>query len=337
MHVEKNISLKPYNTFGIDISAEYFATFSSTNELKTLLEENKNDNTLVIGGGSNILFTKDVKGIVLKNELKGIELIREDENYFYVKAQGGEIWHEFVQYCIKNDYAGVENLSLIPGCVGAAPMQNIGAYGIELKDIFYELEAVHMADLDAHTFNNKDCNFGYRESIFKRNLKNQFIIVNVTFRLNKRPEFHIEYGAIKSELEKMNIQALSVQAISQAIINIRQSKLPDPAKVGNAGSFFKNPTISKERFLSLREKYQAIPGYDLRDTTDKKIAAGWLIEQCGWKGYRENNFGINPLQALVLVNYGDATGQDIFQLSERIIASVQEKFGVTLEREVNIV
>lgn len=337
MRIEKNISLQPYNTFGIDVSAEYFAAFSSTDELKTLLEGNKSNNKLILGGGSNILFTKDVQGIVLKNELKGIELIHEDENHFYVKAHGGEVWHEFVSHCIKNNYAGVENLSLIPGCVGASPMQNIGAYGVEIRDVFYELEALHTADLSVHTFNNKDCDFGYRESIFKRRFKNQFIILNVTFRLNKYPQFNVEYGAIKAELEKMNVQELSIQNISQAVINIRQSKLPDPKKIGNAGSFFKNPTIGEEVFVVLKEKYPSVPAYGIPNTSDKKIAAGWLIEQCGWKGYRENNFGVNPLQALVLVNYGGAAGKDIFLLSEKIIASVQERFGIELEREVNIV
>lgn len=337
MQIEKNISLRPYNTFGIDVSAEYFAAFTSLDVLKTLLEKHKENNKLIIGGGSNILFTKNVQGIVLKNELKGIELIREDEEHFYVKVHGGEIWHEFVLHCIKNNYAGVENLSLIPGRVGAAPMQNIGAYGVELRDVFYELEALYTADLSVHTFKNKECEFGYRESSFKTKYKNQFIILNATFRLNKQPKFNIEYGAIRSELEKMNVQELSIQNISQAVINIRRSKLPDPLKVGNAGSFFKNPTIDQSCFTLLKEKYPTLPAYALPDSSDKKIAAGWLIEQCGWKGYRENNFGVNPLQALVLVNYGGAAGKDIFLLSEKIIASVQERFGIELEREVNIV
>jgi len=335
--VQTNISLRPYNTFGIDVSAECFAAFSSLDELKILLEDHRKNNKLIIGGGSNILFTKNVAGIVLKNELKGINLIKEDENHFYVKAHGGEVWHELVRYCIKNNYAGVENLSLIPGCVGAAPMQNIGAYGVELKDVFCELEALHTADLSVHTFSRNDCEFGYRESVFKRKLKDQFIILNVTFRLNKQPQFHIEYGAIKHELEKMNVQDLTIQNISQAVINIRESKLPDPKLIGNAGSFFKNPTISEEQFIVLKEKFPNISAYDIANISDKKIAAGWLIEQCGWKGFRENNFGVNPLQALVLVNYGGAAGKDIFQLSEKIISSVQEKFGITLEREVNIV
>ncbi|WP_231891192.1 UDP-N-acetylmuramate dehydrogenase [Arachidicoccus ginsenosidimutans] len=335
--VQTNISLKPYNSFGIDVSAEWFAAFSSADELRNLLKKSKNENKLIIGGGSNILFTKDVQGYVLKNELKGIELVNEDENYFYVKANGGEVWHEFVLHCIENNYAGVENLSLIPGCVGASPMQNIGAYGVEIKDVFHELEALSIEDFSVQKFSGKDCAFGYRESVFKRKLKNKFIILNVTYRLNKRPKFNIEYGAIKQELEKMDVQDLSIQNISQAVINIRQSKLPNPKEIGNAGSFFKNPAVSEVHYLALKEKYPNIPAYEILNSSDKKIAAGWLIEQCGWKGFRENNYGVHSLQALVLVNYGGASGKDIYNLSGKIIESVKEKFGVELEREVNII
>ncbi|HEY0298578.1 MAG TPA: UDP-N-acetylmuramate dehydrogenase, partial [Arachidicoccus sp.] len=274
---------------------------------------------------------------VLKNELKGIELIKEDENYFYVKVNGGEIWHSFVLYCLQNNYAGVENLSLIPGCIGASPMQNIGAYGVEIKDVFYELEALCVEDFSVQKFSNSDCAFGYRESVFKRRLKNQFVILNVTYRLNKHTKFHIEYGAIQQELEKMKVENLSIQNISQAVINIRQSKLPNPNEIGNAGSFFKNPTVSQARFFILKEKYPNIPAYDVAGSCDKKIAAGWLIEQCGWKGFRENNYGVHALQALVLVNYGGASGGDIYLLSQRIIESVKEKFELELEREINII
>ncbi|MDE1193475.1 MAG: UDP-N-acetylmuramate dehydrogenase [Arachidicoccus sp.] len=335
--IQKNISLLPYNTFGIDISAEYFAAFSSIDELKNLLEESKHKNKTIIGGGSNILFTKNIEGFVLKNELKGIELINEDENFFYVKAGAGVVWNDLVQYCIRNNYAGIENLSLIPGCAGAAPMQNIGAYGIELKDAFHELEALHVEDGNIQIFNAKDCEFGYRESIFKRKLKGRYIITSITLRLSKNPEYHIEYGAIKQELDKMNISELSIQNISQAVINIRRSKLPDPKIIGNAGSFFKNPAVSEAQYLFLKEKYPLIPAYNIAESSDKKIAAGWLIEQCGWKGYREGNFGVHALQALVLVNYGGAKGSDIYSLSEKIIKSVKEKFNIELEREVNII
>jgi len=337
MNIEKNISLKRYNTFGIDVSAEYFAKFSSVEELKILLKASSNQQRLVIGGGSNILLTKNVQGYVLKNEIKGIEQIQEDENYVYVRANSGEVWHSFVQYCLQNNFAGVENLSLIPGSVGASPVQNIGAYGVELKDVCYELQALNTADFSIQTFSNKDCKFGYRDSIFKRELKNQFVILTVTFRLNKQATLNIEYGAIRAELEKMHVENCSIQNISQAVINIRKSKLPNPAVTGNAGSFFKNPTICETHYRSLKEKYPNIPAYDIANAANKKIAAGWLIEQCGWKGFRENNYGVHPLQALVLVNFGGAKGMDIFNLSQRIIDSIKEKFNITLEREVNVV
>lgn len=335
--IENNISLKPFNTFGIDAKARFFARFSSNEDLIKLLEAHKHTEKLIIGGGSNILLTKDLPGIVLKNELKGIVLEKEDDRFYYVKVGGGEIWHQFVLYCIRHHYAGVENLSLIPGCVGTAPLQNIGAYGVELKDVFYSLEAMHTADYSIHHFTNKDCEFGYRESIFKNRLKNQFIILNVTFQLKKYPDLQISYGAIQSELEKMGVKELSIQAISEAVIHIRSSKLPNPKEMGNAGSFFKNPIISEAFFCSIKKEYPDIPAYDLSDHSGKKVAAGWLIEQCGWKGFRENNFGVHVHQALVLVNYGGAKGEDILQLSDKIIRSVHQKFGIPLEREVNII
>ncbi len=345
MQIQENISLKPYNTFGIDAKAKYFSTFSSTDELEDLLsgKKSKTQNTkLILGGGSNILFRKDFKGLVLKNELKGIELIKEDENYYYIKAAAGENWHEFVMHCIKHNYAGVENLSLIPGNVGAAPMQNIGAYGVEIKEVFEQLEAYHIHDNRIITFSVNDCAFGYRESIFKRKYKNQFVILNVTFRLRKRPIFHTSYGQVKHELERMDVKELSIQAISQAVINIRTSKLPDPKVIGNAGSFFKNPEISTHEFHELTRRYPNIVGYPVGNNK-AKLAAGWLIEQCGpndslsWKGYREGDAGCHAKQALVLVNYGNAKGEEIYALSEKIKDSVYKKFGVLLEREVNIV
>ncbi|AYD47003.1 UDP-N-acetylmuramate dehydrogenase [Arachidicoccus soli] len=335
MIIAENISLKPYNTFGINVSANQFAEFNSLESLKKLLKNEEKH--LIIGGGSNILFTKNFDGIVLKNGLKGIHLLREDDDFIYIQAAGGEQWHQFVLYCVERNYSGVENLSLIPGCVGAAPMQNIGAYGIELKDVFYQLEALHIPSSAICTFNKEECKFGYRESVFKKEFKNQYVILNVTFRLKRLPDFHIEYGAIKAELEKMKISNLSIQAISQAVINIRESKLPNPKEIGNAGSFFKNPTISETSFVSLKDKFPQIVAYDLPDTKQKKIAAGWLIEQCGWKGFKQDNYGVHAKQALVLVNYGDANGADILKLSEQIIESVNEKFSIHLEREVNIV
>jgi UDP-N-acetylmuramate dehydrogenase len=335
VNIAENISLKPYNTFGIDVTAKEFASFTTVEELQKVLTERKNTNRLILGGGSNILLTKNFDGIVLKNELKGIELVHEDENHFYVKAAAGENWHRFVLFCIEHNYAGVENLSLIPGNVGASPMQNIGAYGVEIKDVFHSLEALHIEDNRISEFSANDCEFGYRESVFKRKYKDQFVILNVTFRLRKHPIYNTSYGAIEQELQNMGASELNIQNISKAVINIRSSKLPDPKQIGNAGSFFKNPQISAGQFQILKEKYSAISAFPLADG-NVKLAAGWLIEQCGWKGYREGDAGCHAKQALVLVNYGNARGMEIFQVSEKIIESVKEKFNVTLEREVNI-
>jgi UDP-N-acetylmuramate dehydrogenase len=332
--ITENISLKAYNTFGIDVSAHYFSSFATQDQLKDLLAMTPAP-PLILGGGSNLLFTRDIDGLVLKNEISGIDLVLEDEEYVYVKTGAGENWHSFVLHCLDRDWAGVENLSLIPGSVGAAPMQNIGAYGVEIKDVFYELEAYDLNEQKVYTFSLNDCEFGYRESVFKRKYRDRFVILNVTFRLRKQPVFHTSYGAIREELEKMGVSQLSIQAISQAVINIRSSKLPDPKVIGNAGSFFKNPTVSSERFDSLRAEFPAIVGYPNGDST--KLAAGWLIEQCGWKGFRRGDAGCHARQALVLVNYGNASGEEIYDLSEEILLSVERKFGVRLEREVNII
>ena len=333
--MDENFSLKKYNTFGIDATARYFASFDAVDRLQELLEW-KEQPRLILGGGSNILLTGNFDGLVLKNEIKGIEKVGGEGDDVFIKAGAGENWHQLVMYCINNNLAGMENLSLIPGNVGASPMQNIGAYGVELKDIFYELEAYHLQEKKLITFTLPECEFGYRESVFKRKLKNQFVICNVTYRLRKTPHFNTSYGAINQELDTMGITGLSIQAISQAVINIRKSKLPDPAMIGNAGSFFKNPEISQQQFDNLKVGFPNIIGYAL-DNGNIKLAAGWLIEQCGWKGYRKADAGCHAKQALVLVNYGNATGKEIFELSTEIIASVQEKFGVVLEREVNII
>lgn len=335
MYVQENISLKPFNTFRIDAKAQYYAPFTSVNELSELTARYPKQSLLILGGGSNILLTKDVAGLVLKNEIKGIDKVREDEQYIYVRAGAGENWHQFVLQCIQNKWAGVENLSLIPGNVGASPMQNIGAYGVELKDVFYELKAWHLQEKCNYTFSLKDCEFGYRESVFKRKYKGQFVITSVCFRLYKQPVFNTSYGAIEQELAAMNIKELTIKAVSDAVIRIRSSKLPDPAEIGNAGSFFKNPGISRDNYESLKQRFPAIVGYDNPDGS-VKLAAGWLIEQCGWKGYREGDAGCHAKQALVLVNYGNATGEQVYALSSRIVESVKEKFGVELEREVNI-
>lgn len=349
MNVQENISIKEYNTFGINVYANLFAKFNSIPELGELLEFSKQQTTnlprgqagnkqqtLILGGGSNILFTHDFHGLVLKNEIKGIKTVREDEHHVYVQAGAGENWHDFVQYCIGHGLAGVENLSLIPGNVGASPMQNIGAYGVEIKDVFYSLEAYHIRDRKLVNFSLNDCEFGYRESVFKRRFRDEFVITDVTYRLNRIPDYNISYGAIKQELELMGVKDLSIRAVSQAVINIRSSKLPDPAVIGNAGSFFKNPEIPNTQFISLKEKYPAIVGYDLPNG-QVKLAAGWLIEQCGWKGFRRGDAGCHEKQALVLVNYGNATGKEIYDLSEEILHNVEEKFNVMLEREVNII
>jgi len=337
MQIRENISLQPFNTFGIQAYARYFAPFATVEELKELLSYKQLaiNSRIVLGGGSNILLTKDFDGLVLKNEVGGIDVVLEDAEYIYVKAGAGINWHQFVLYCIENNYAGIENLSLIPGNCGASPMQNIGAYGVEIKDVFHELEAFHIEDQVIKTFSLEECQFGYRESVFKRQYKEQFVIMSVTYRLRKQPVFNTSYGAINQELEHMGVKELSIKALSQAVINIRTSKLPDWREVGNAGSFFKNPQVSNAKYQELKELYPAIVGYPQGEGI--KLAAGWLIEQCGWKGYRKGDAGCYPKQALVLVNYGNATGKDIYALSEEIIQSVKEKFGVDLEREVNIV
>ncbi len=338
MIILKNHSLKKLNTFGIDASARYFAEVSTVNEILEVLSQKAflNARKLILGGGSNLLFTKNFNGLVLKNNLKGIELVKEDSDFYFIKAGAGEVWHNLVIQCVANNYSGLENLSLIPGNVGASPMQNIGAYGVEIKDCFFELEALNIADKTIHKFSNSDCKFGYRESVFKHEFKNQFIITSVTYRLLKTPVFNISYGAIEKELQQMGITKLTIQAISKAVCSIRSSKLPNPAEIGNAGSFFKNPEVSNEEFLLLKNKFPAIVGYNL-ENGNVKLAAGWLIEQCGWKGKTIGDAGVHKLQALVLVNYNNAKGIEIYGLSQKIMDSVKEKYDVVLEREVNII
>ena len=336
---QQNVSLKPYNTFGIEATAKLFATFHSVEELAALViegQQTSSNPSLILGGGSNILLTKNVDGLVLKNEIYGIEKVAEDEEHIYIKAGAGENWHQFVLYCLEKAYAGVENLALIPGSVGASPMQNIGAYGVEIKDVFHQLEAFHIQEKVFQTFSVNDCKFGYRESVFKHQYKGQFVITSVTYKLFKTPIFHTSYGAIQKELENMDVKELSIQNIAQAVINIRSSKLPDWKIIGNAGSFFKNPEIENKQYEDLKKLFPNIVAFPLPNG-NVKLAAGWLIEQCGWKGYRNGDVGCYPKQALVLVNYGNATGAAIYELSEKILQSVKEKFEVTLEREVNIV
>jgi UDP-N-acetylmuramate dehydrogenase len=355
MQIQENISLRPYNTFGIDARAKYFAAFKDIDELEETLNfktacrtGRPQTSNLVLGGGSNILFTKDFDGLILKNEISGIDELHEDNEYVYVRAGAGENWHRFVMHCLSRNWAGLENLSLIPGNVGASPMQNIGAYGVELEDVFYSLEAFHLREKKIFSFSNADCEFGYRNSVFKGRYKDQFAITSVTFRLRKKPIFHTSYGAINEELDKMGVKELSIQAISQAVINIRSSKLPDLKETGNAGSFFKNPLVSKEKFEQLKKPFPGIVGYKNADGS-VKLSAGWLIEQCGpdnpdsyrdgtsWKGYRKDDAGCYSKQALVLVNYGNAKGKEIYNLSEEILQSVEKQFQVRLEKEVNII
>lgn len=336
--IQTNISLLPYNTFGIDASARFFTSFSTVDEVTELLknEEVRKSDKLFLGGGSNILLTQNFDGYVLQNKIGGIEKVNETDEHIFVKAGAGVVWHQFVLFCIENNYAGVENLSLIPGTVGAAPMQNIGAYGVEIKDVFYELEALHIESLETHRFGLEECKFGYRESIFKHEAKGQYVILNVTFRLNKKPVFHVEYGAIKDTLAEMGITELSIKAVSDAVIQIRQSKLPNPAEIGNAGSFFKNPEISKTLFDELKVAFPSIPSYPISEST-VKVPAGWLIEQAGWKGKRLENIGVHTKQALVLVNYGGGKGNDIKQLAMAIQAAVFEKFKIKIHPEVNFI
>jgi UDP-N-acetylmuramate dehydrogenase len=336
--IQQNISLKKYNTFGIDVFAEFFTTFSSANQLKELLidDEVKRKNILVLGGGSNMLFTKNVTGIVLHNIIGGIQISNETNEYADVNVGAGVVWHTFVLWCVERNLGGVENLSLIPGTTGAGPIQNIGAYGVELKEVFLELTAIEIANGRIRKFNHSQCNFGYRNSVFKNELKGKYVITDVTFRLKKNPVFTTSYGAIEQELKKMNVFSLSVKAISDAVISIRKSKLPNPLVLGNAGSFFKNPEVSVDFYIKLKTTYPLVPGYPASDS-GVKLAAGWLIEQCGWKGLRKGNTGSHKDQALVLVNYGAATGKEIYSLALEIKQSVFEKFAVAIEPEVNVI
>ena len=338
MNLQSDFPLKELNTFGIDVKARFFARFESVEELQQLLTlpELQPLEKLVLGGGSNLLFTKNFDGVVLQNGIRGIELLRENEDEVYIKAGGGEVWHDFVLYALRHNYGGIENLSLIPGTVGAAPLQNIGAYGVELKDVFHELEAVHLQTGEVHLFDNATCRFGYRESVFKNELKGQFVVTSVVFRLSKKHTLNTSYGAITTTLQEMQVQQPSIQDVSAAVCHIRQSKLPDPKQIGNAGSFFKNPEIPLQQFEQLKAQYPHIPSYPVSPGA-VKVPAGWLIEQCGWKGKVIGNYGVHKNQALVLVNYGGANGGQVRQLAYDIIASVEEKFGIRLHPEVNII
>ncbi|AZA51994.1 UDP-N-acetylmuramate dehydrogenase [Chryseobacterium sp. G0201] len=337
--MHENFSLKPYNTFGVEAKAKYFIEVHSIEELKDALKFSKSQNLplLFLGGGSNILFTKDFDGLAIKLSLKGINEDFVNIYEVWVTAKSGENWHEFVLFCLNKNLGGLENLSLIPGNVGTSPMQNIGAYGTEIKDIFVDCKVLNLETLEIETFDIEKCRFGYRDSIFKQEGKGKYVILEVTFRLSKKNHrIKTEYGAIQSELKNLGIENPTIQDVSKAVINIRQSKLPDPKVIGNAGSFFKNPTIPLAQFEELKQKFENIQGYPNGEFV--KVPAGWLIEQCGWKGKQIGNVASHQMQSLVIINAtGNATGQEIFDFSTEIINSVKEKFGIELEREVNII
>ncbi len=336
MIILKNRSLQPYNTFGLDIKADNLIKVDSEQILKAALRLAYRP-IFLLGGGSNLLLTKDLKGLVLKNEIKGIQILKKNRQTATIAVGGGENWHELVLWCIQKNLGGIENLSLIPGTVGAAPIQNIGAYGVELKDVFIKLEAIELTTSKKKIFRHKDCQFGYRDSIFKTALKGQYCITKVYLQLTRnRHILHLDYGAIKNQLAANNIQQATIKDISDAVIQIRSSKLPDPQNLGNSGSFFKNPEISRTKFKKLQAKFPNIVFYDL-PKNKVKVPAGWLIEQCGWKGKRVGNTGAYAKQALVLVNYGGATGKEVKALASTIIKSVKDRFGIRLSPEVNVI
>jgi UDP-N-acetylmuramate dehydrogenase len=341
--LEENVSLRPYNTFGLDVRARYFARFASADELRQLLKlpQVQAAEKLILGGGSNLLFTQDFDGVVLKNEIRGLEILSEDTDTHaaLIRAGAGESWHGLVEYALDQELSGIENLSLIPGTVGAAPLQNIGAYGAELRDTFDHLEAVEIATGALRVFTAGECGFGYRESVFKNVLKNQFVVTAVVLRLHRQARPNVQYGAILETLAEMGIEGEPTpQEVSRAVVHIRRSKLPDPAEIGNAGSFFKNPEVSQAKFDHLKSEYPELPGYPVPGGV--KVPAGWLIERAGWKGLRRGagagTHGVHARQALVLVNHGGATGSEVRQLAEEIISSVRQQFGIELHPEVNI-
>ncbi len=338
MEILHAVDLTPFNTFHVEASAAHLARFRTVEELRALLsrQELQGVPLLVLGGGSNLLFTRDWPGAVLLNEITGMDVLEETGGHVLVRAGAGEVWHNFVMHCVDRGWGGIENLSLIPGRVGAAPMQNIGAYGVEVKDRFHHLEALRLSDGAVVRFNAEQCRFGYRESFFKREGKGQYIILTVAFKLSKNPVPDTHYGSIRQELERRGITAPGIRDVSDAVIAIRRSKLPDPAVLGNAGSFFKNPVVSAEQAARILAAHPDAAHYPAGGG-QVKFAAGWLIEQAGWKGFREGNIGVHKDQALVLVNYGGGTGSEVYALSTRVLESVKEKFGVEMEREVNIV
>lgn len=336
--IQNQVDLQPYNTFGISAFAKHFVSINSQKETFELLKHDifKKEKHVFLGGGSNILLTKDFDGLVVKVDLKGITTVKEDDDYITLKVGAGEVWNDLVMYCVDRNLGGIENLSLIPGTVGAAPMQNIGAYGVEVKNIIESVEAIEIASGLVKNFSNADCKFGYRESIFKQELKDRYVISSVTLTLSKKNHRYVtSYGAIGETLKQKGIDNVSIKAISDAVVNIRRSKLPDPKVIGNAGSFFKNPSIQAELYDFIKKDYPTAPSFPAENGLIK-LPAGWLIEQCGWKGKTFDKIGVHKDQALVLVNYGGGVGSDIWQLAMNIQQSVREKFSITLQPEVNV-
>jgi UDP-N-acetylmuramate dehydrogenase len=337
MTIQNNFSLKKYNTFGIEAKAKRFVAVNSTEDLNTILKEHQSEPKFILGGGSNMLLTQDIQSLVIHIDLKGKKVLKEDDDFVWVESQAGENWHEFVLWTIDQNFGGLENMSLIPGNVGTTPVQNIGAYGTEIKDTFVSCEAMTIATQEMKTFTKEDCHFGYRESIFKHEAKDQFIITSVVFKLTKRNhKINTSYGDISKELEKQNVTTPTLKDVSNAVIAIRQSKLPDPAALGNSGSFFKNPIVPKEQYEKAHALHPEMPHYVVSET-EVKVPAGWLIEKAGFKGKRFGDAGIHKNQALVLVNYGNATGQEILAVSRDIQTTVLKEFGIAIEAEVNVI
>ncbi|MEZ7503768.1 UDP-N-acetylmuramate dehydrogenase [Flavobacterium sp. Arc2] len=337
MEIQTNFSLKNYNTFGIEAKAKQFVAVHSIAELTTVLKQNKSEKKFILGGGSNMLLTKDIEALVIHIDLKGKRVIDENEDYVWVESQAGENWHEFVLWTINQNFGGLENMSLIPGNVGTTPVQNIGAYGTEIKDTFVSCDALTITNQEVKTFTKEECHFGYRESVFKNEVKDQYIITSVVFKLTKRNHaINTSYGDITNELAKNNITNPSLKEVSNAVITIRQSKLPDPKELGNSGSFFKNPILLKTDFEKIHQQFPEMKYYDVSET-EVKVPAGWLIEQAGFKGKRFGDAGIHKNQALVLVNYGKATGQEILNVSKHIQETIFTTFGIHIEAEVNVI
>lgn len=337
MEIQHNFSLKNFNTFGIEASAKEFVSVHTIDELKTVLEQNTTKKKFILGGGSNMLLTQDIDALVIHVDLKGKIISKEDDDFVWVESQAGENWHEFVLWTIDQNFGGIENMSLIPGNVGTTPVQNIGAYGTEIKDTFVSCEAMKIENQEMKTFTKADCHFGYRESVFKNEVKDQYIITSVVFKLTKRNhKINTSYGDITDELAKKNITNPTLKDVSDAVISIRQSKLPDPKELGNSGSFFKNPILLKTDFEKIHQKFLEMKYYEISET-EVKVPAGWLIEQAGFKGKRFGDAGIHKNQALVLVNYGNATGQEILDVSKIIQNTIFKTFGIHIEAEVNVI